>query len=164
MELWSYQRDGFNLISDKVDPSRSRYRKDYSKQYARLDAKLGTDQYIWCCTSSSDWVNKNGYEEWRLEVPVEDFLKVIDSVVWDGILGIESKHNRLEAKLESQFASSEEDPEIVERQVSEAIKRRRNPSNDPWSNLFILDSADDAAEVLLLCPIKSCWKISNTKY
>ena len=87
MELWSYHSPEFSLLQGRVDPTKSKFAQDYPDAYQKLCECLGTDQIVWCCTSRDDWPQKTGYCEWALDVPNGDFFRIVDYMVWNGILG-----------------------------------------------------------------------------
>ena len=87
MMLWSYQRDGFSPVEDCVEPQRSEYATTFPDAYERLWQLVGTDQIVWCVTDPSDWPVKSGYVEWKLDVPTNSFLRVVDTMIWNRILG-----------------------------------------------------------------------------
>jgi hypothetical protein len=162
MRLWTYHRDGFSPVIGPVKPELSRYALKYPAQYAQLWRRLGTNQLIWCVTDPSDWPIKSGHTEWELDASESSFLAVLDSLVWEGILGTGIKcWPSLERKLRSEARAnprirtlSQEDT-FIDARFNQLV----HPPGDPWDHLFMLNCVDPC--VLLPCPIPADWLIGS---
>jgi hypothetical protein len=161
MRLWTYQRDNFSIIADRVDPALSRNVQKYRQQYERLWQILETDQIIWCGTDS-EWWPKAGYAAWPLEIPTTAFLRIVDSMVWNGLLGERGCPTKLHDQLLDEETALTDDAEEAYANVERRKEFLWNPQVDPWEALFIDDPTDFRAEVLLKCPIATQWVLSTT--
>jgi len=102
MRLWTWQKKGFLLDSDRVESLRnSAYLNDFSrafadrlmmlKAYVKFWELLDTDQILWCFTDKKEAVNANGdswcaeSQLWEIEVP-DDKVKLICGVGWHWML------------------------------------------------------------------------------
>lgn len=92
--LWTLHSPGFDIRTGRVDHSKSEYylnipgvKEAYPKLWRRLNSPEG--QIIWCYTENSQ-IAKTSKRLilWELQIPREDILCFIDSLVWNRILGI----------------------------------------------------------------------------
>lgn len=160
MQLWTYHRDSFSIIDDSVDPARSKFARDFPAQYAKLWSEIGTQQIIWCVTNPDDWPMKAGYDEWELDVPPEAFLRVVDDVVWNRILGRTAFPKRLYDQLEDEARRDSRDDDVHEIVMSR-IDSLRHPPGDLWDHVFIRDPLDCRATVLLKGPVSEGWVVGH---
>ena len=164
MRLWTFHRDGFSIVNDRVNPRKSRFAESFPEQYTRLWERLHSDQFIWCVTDPDDWPIKEGYEEWKLEVPIDRFLAIVHDVVWNGLLGREGFPKRLYDQIEQELLLEEEKDCDVHDLVMKRIEAMRSPVGDPWDHLFIHDPFDPVATILLRCPVIEEWVLSRRSY
>src|SRR5262249_46037604 len=88
MKLWTYQGEGFDPRSDRVDWTRSDFWNDPAirKVYPVLWRRLGVEdgQILWCCTRQERG-NWEGKVEWVLDVsPLDCWFT--DGLVWNRLL------------------------------------------------------------------------------
>jgi hypothetical protein len=160
ISVWTFQTEGFSILEGPVKPELSKYAKKYPTAYQRLWKILGTKQFIWCMTDRRDWGNKKGFCEWALSVPRRNVLRVIDSMVWNGIIGEKgSPPAKMFDELE-RYATLNDIPD-VQSYIEQHAERLRNPPGDPWDCLFLDDLDDPRAEILLRCPIQGSWHIKS---
>jgi hypothetical protein len=101
LKLWTYHPQAFQLNDplQRVDSTKGKFwnsldpcfRERYRRVLPRMQAIVGTDQFLWCCTS-----RKNGFEEhnhvelnllaWEIEIRVADTLLLFRSPVWEDIV------------------------------------------------------------------------------
>lgn len=168
MKLWSYHGAGFSLTSGVLDSSLSSYAYIPTLRacYEELARRLRLPQYeiVWCHVRlGSDFPTYySGRMQWELEVAEREFLAILDSCVWDRILGtlrgapisLLRKWRREASKL----------PHGHSDYVKEKIMQYENqppPLGDWWSSLFC-DLTAEGATVLLRHPIPESWVVSKT--
>jgi hypothetical protein len=93
MRLWTWHPPGFSILTGKLDRSLSPYARDrpaYLAACAELAARIGTEQFIFCCTHRGQWstvkwpyLRLEPEVEWVLEVPYAQVLALIDGAAWD---------------------------------------------------------------------------------
>lgn len=95
MKLWTYHPSTFRLDdpNTKIDPTRGMYWKDDSLQYRkvlpRLQQLLGTDQFLWCCTTPGRFMRPTeefDLAEWELAVPTSEILAFHRVPIWEDIV------------------------------------------------------------------------------
>lgn len=89
MKLWTEHTPGFSITSGEVDWSRSEYYNETTgikEAYHRLAEWLQTRQYIWCYVIEPKRC-LDGREMWPLDVPQDNFFKIVDSYVWNKVIG-----------------------------------------------------------------------------
>ena len=162
MLLWSYQFPGFSLTEGQVDLTKSQYANDYPDAYRKLYGFLRPNTLVWCKATNdgrSDWL-REGRQEWQLNVPNSEFLKVVDCMVWNGILGNESAKapKALDDNLRTEaFEQFPTDIPQRDRYYDNKIYAMLHPAGDPWNSLFISDPNDPKADILLKHPIDPSW-------
>ena len=87
MKLWSYQSPDFSLVDGDYCHDKSEFFKEYPDAYKELWRRVGCREIIWCSIAKTKWRLRC---QWELEVPECRFLKIVDSMVWNGILGHEN--------------------------------------------------------------------------
>lgn len=163
INLWSYQKNGFDLTSGTVDHSKSRYFAEHKGHFEKLWGILGTNQIVWCCNSADDW-SSDDFEEWQLQVPETSTLTIVNSMVWNGILGLNGvsikTHDRLSDEADQKGLQGNEYHSYIERE----LERLHHPPGDPWEALFLDDPAHEFAQVLLRHPIDEKWVLQRVQH
>lgn len=162
MKLWTYHRDGFDPLRNRVVPEKSRYYQKYPKAYQKLYLELRTDQFVWCCTSVEP-DNWKGCEEWELKVPCTKIFKIVDDLLWNVIIDENACPRALWTQIEEKISRTICDSEKWDSLIEQEVEKLRNPEGGPWKNLFLDDPRDVRATILLECPISSEWVIRKTK-
>lgn len=164
MRLWTYHSPAFSLVEGQYDPEKSAFAKQYRFAYKELWDRVGCKEIIWCCTSKDSWPRKNGYREWDLDVPVGSFVEIVDSMVWNGILGNDKTgpSGRLRDWLMAESMGMA--PGNHYEWYQQEVQRMLHPPGDPWESLFLDDPYDLRADVLLQHPIDREWVISTKLY
>lgn len=163
VQLWSYHLSDFSLIKGCVDPEKSGHARRYRAAYERLWGILGTAQFIWCCTSRECWRRQSGYCEWQLEVPQNQILRIVDCMVWNGILGTRAEPPRplrTELLVEA-MAEFPDAPDTAYKWYEERLNQLWSPKGDPWESLFLSDPQDLKADILLEHPIDPSWVLET---
>ena len=163
MRLWSYQSPEFSLVEGRVEPEKSESVRKYRRAYEGLWAKVGTDQLVWCCTSSDDWQPEPGCCEWILEVPERCIFRIVDEMLWAGIRGETCWPASVRSRLQDEAYAKYADPDRADEWVGEQIALLVNPLGDPWDSLFLSDPRDPRASVVLLHPVERDWVKSMRK-
>lgn len=160
MQLWTYQSQDFSLTEGRVDPKRSEFAKDHPDAYRKLYDLLGTDQIIWCSTTNDEkrlWLHRH---EWELDVPESAFFRIVDCMVWNGILGKDMVQppkaidDELRDRAFSMFTC---DVDQREKWYAEQVHAMLHPAGDPWDSLFIDAPREHKANVLLRHLIDPQW-------
>ncbi len=95
MKLWTYHPSTFTVDdpNGKIDSKRGTYWNDESLQYRtalpQLQQLLGTDQFLWCCTTTGCFVRTTeeiDLVEWELDVPTSEILAFYRVSVWEDIV------------------------------------------------------------------------------
>jgi hypothetical protein len=160
MKLWTYHSPVFSLVDGVYAPERSKYYSRYHDAYHKLWDCVGTRQLVWCCTADGDWSQKDGYCEWELDVPETSFEKIVDYMVWNGILGNNSgPSKRLRDRLYAD--AMRKAPDTSDEWVETEVQRMLHPAGDPWALLFLKDANDLRADILLKHPIQRSWVVST---
>ncbi len=101
MKLWTYHPSTFRLDDPeaRIDPTKGLYWNDTTTRYRdvlpRLQVLLGTDQFLWCCTTKGCFIRPSkeiDLVEWELDVPPSEILAFYSVPVWEDIV-----HGRSEA-------------------------------------------------------------------
>ena len=153
MRLWSYQSPVFSLLEGEVKTEKSIFAQLYPTAYQQLWNYVGTDQFIWCCVSPEVW---SGRCEWELEVPENCFFRIIDCMVWAGILGNNCDPPPLLRNHLKQMSLNHTNPEAW---YEDQVKRMLHPPGCPWDAIFLNNANDLKTDVLLKHPIDSKWII-----
>ena len=92
--MWTWPGRDHSLTSGKIDYARSAYYNDdglagVKAAYRDLWALLGADQIVWCWTKRDEYRIREAEtcEEWEIEVPSEGILAIVDTYVWNALLG-----------------------------------------------------------------------------
>ncbi len=95
MNLWTYHPSTFRLDNPdaKIDSTQGVYWNEDSLQYRkvlpRLQQLLGTDQFLWCCTTPGCFVRTTeeiDLVEWELVVPNSEIVAFYSVPVWEDII------------------------------------------------------------------------------
>ncbi len=164
MQLWTFQEPGFSLTSGQVDHARSEYYKTVSgvpNAYAQLAKRLGTDQIIWCYVRREEYHDLPHLtrEEWALDVPEYDILAIVDTFIWNRILGIETYPESLRHKWLEDAPLEEAARNAYIKQKIKDYHAQPEPDAGWWSRLFITDTTAEGATVLLKHPIPESWVV-----
>jgi hypothetical protein len=165
MRLWTLHTPGFSLTSGRVDHTLSHYYNTVPgapAAYAELARQVGTDQIIWCCVRPRDRILDDGDVEWILDVPDDEILCIVDSFIWNKILGLKTYPRSLYFQWLDR-APLEEGARVtyLEGQIEE-YHSQRAPDGGWWSQLYITDVTNveevEGANALLKHPIpRSCF-------
>lgn len=90
VRLWTWQGVGFDITSQRLDPTRARQRsgivedRRLAAKYAVVERLIGTNQILWCSTRLSCWHNTefDARAVWHLDVPDGHEMVMLDS--WFG--------------------------------------------------------------------------------
>ena len=119
---------------------------------------------VWCLTPGQEWPKTNVQEcEWKLDVPETAFLKIVDCMVWEGILKNDVvPTGRLREYLEqgAKWSNANDRIRILKEKAAPLI----HPPGDPWESLFLEDANDLRAHILLKHPIEQSWVKSTKPY
>lgn len=181
MRLWTWQGMGVSLTSGKVNHSQSEFlnspiqkdRELIQSAYRRLVDMLGTDQIVWCFTWRYEWfqTENNRRIEHELDVPVTDFLAVIDCLSWERIIGNETHYpSKLLEKWKSdarQSLNSSSDIDEIDRYLEKqkAEFDEKLSQQDLWDHLFLdckeLNVLDLECTALIKHPVNPEWIIQK---
>jgi hypothetical protein len=128
-------------LQGEVKPEKSTFVQQYRAAYEGLWRRVGTDQFVWCCSSADDWPHKCGYCQWTLEVPEERIFRIVDGMVWAGIRGEPSVLSpRLREELMTvAMQRFPGDTDGIYPWVDEQVQKLMHPPGDAWDALFLSD-------------------------
>lgn len=98
MQLWTHHASGFRLDSLPLplDPRRGEFWNRphgpnfcYRTVVPILWERLGTDQFLWCCTLQGKFPRKSSDDdlvEWELNVPEASVLAFINALAWESMV------------------------------------------------------------------------------
>lgn len=97
MKLWTHHPSTFRLNDpdQRIDWTRGDYWDTemggfrYLEVLPMLQVRLGTSQFIWCCTTRGEFIRTStsiDLVEWELDVPFAEILAFYRSSVWEDIL------------------------------------------------------------------------------
>lgn len=164
MKLSSWQEPDFSLTSGRVDHSRSSYYRRMlaiPPAYARLATHVGTDQIIWCYARPDEYRKLPGDTrvEWLLDVPDEKILGIIDSWVWERIIGSKAYPSALRNRWAMEAVQGEHDLLAHIRVREDEYLSQPPPEGGWWKALFISDIDTADSIVLVEHPIAESWVI-----
>ncbi len=161
MQLWTWHEPDFSLVEGKVNHERSEYFTTVCgvpEAYQELCKRLGTDQFIWCYTRGNEHnqLPSQTRIEWVLEVPKSEFLAIVDSFIWNRVLG-EKCWPPESLKLKwKQEAITRGCAEHFDQQI-QAYHAQAPPQGGWWALLFIDDPTAEGANVLIRHPVPRPW-------
>ncbi|MFC1604924.1 hypothetical protein ACFL5F_07850 [Planctomycetota bacterium] len=146
MELWTLQTPNHDLTSGRVDHSQSEYyntvsgiKEAYCELWQRL--KILDGQIIWCYTNKSDIVTTptDNMVLWELHIEPDDILCLIDTIVWNRILG---KRCSVSKTIRTQWISEglkrcPDDPVAGYHKIEEEFWNQKPLSGSWWNDLFV---------------------------
>lgn len=129
--------------------------------YARLATRVGTDQIVWCYARPDEYRKLPGDTrvEWELDVPDEKILAIIDSWVWERIIGSKAYPRALRDKWAMEAVQGDHHYEAHIRAREEEYLSQPPPEGDWWKALFIQDISTGVPTVLVEHPIAKSWAI-----
>lgn len=105
MKLWTHHPSNFRIddVTARIDATKGVYWKNNTLKYRealrRLQERLGTDQFLWCCTVRGLFVRTAediDLVEWELDVPLSEVLGFYSSPAWEEVIqGQEEAWDRL---------------------------------------------------------------------
>jgi len=158
MRLWTFHTPDFSLTSGAIDLDHSydvSYVPGLRERYEDLAHYLGLDRYeiIWCHVR--DDIIRDAYVdrvEYILEVPDYQILRIVDSYIWNKIIGLDA------------YPRSKWQTEAPEGITSEYFQKKVDEYHDQlpppggwWPQLFLTDTTAEGACVLLRHPIPESW-------
>lgn len=172
MKLWTWQTDGFDIRTDHVDLGMSRYYGSVDgirEKYARVTAKLGTADLIWCFTVATGWKSNQTPENnrvcWELEVPADKIACFVDEWLADRLQQNKPCPDIATWRCWSREAVQQH-PKRQDRQEHFVCEKMSLYDAAPltldegWRGFFL--DADYAAEhvtAILICPIDRIWVV-----
>jgi hypothetical protein len=162
MLLWSWQKPDFSLTSGSVDHSKSEYYKTVRgipAAYAELAKRLDTQDIVWCYVRHDDYDSSSEATrvEWALDVPDELILAIVDTFVWDKIIGQKTFPSMLRSRWISEAPIQEPARSAYLEQQLNDYHSQPEPIDGWWSRLFVTDTTIEGATVLLKHPVpESC--------
>lgn len=165
MRLRTFHSPAFCLLTDTVRPELSANARAFPAQYEKLWQTVDTKDFVWCVTDALPWEPRSGQVEWILEVPQPKFLRIINWMVWNGIIG--RGNQRAPEVLQQRFrleAPDFDDGESLERYVEERTRDLVYPRGDPWDSLFLEDPLDPRANILITCPVNASWVVDARRH
>ena len=94
-----------------------------------------------------------------LDVPENAFWRIVDSMVWNGILG--NNRTQPSGRLRKQMIgdAKKRNPADYDTEYQKMVQEMLHPPGDPWASLFLEDIHDLRANVLLEHPVERSWVI-----
>jgi hypothetical protein len=95
VKLWTHHPSAFRLddLEARIDSTRGKYWKNKNLGYRdvlpKLHKRLGTDQFLWCCTAKGCFIRlSEGVDliEWELAVPTSEILAFYSVPAWEDII------------------------------------------------------------------------------
>lgn len=129
--------------------------------YARLATCLGTDQIVWCYSRPDEYKKVPGDTrvEWVLDVPDEKILRIIDSWVWERIIGSNAYSPALRDRWTLEAVQGNHDYEAHIRAREQEYLSQPPPEGSWWKALFIQDISNGDPTVLVEHPVAESWVI-----
>lgn len=167
MKLWTFHTPDFSLTSGSIDLDCSydvSYVEGLRERYEELARHVGLDRYeiIWCHVRD-DFI-RAGYEdrvEYILEVPEDQILRIVDSFIWNKIIGLDAWPMSLYYKWRDE-APPGKAGEYIKRKTEE-YHAQPPPPGGWWSLLDITDLTAEGACVLLRHPMPESWIVSGPR-
>jgi len=166
IQLWTWQGKCLDLHSGRVDPSKGEYAESlpqYLPTVLEVAGKLGTDQFIW---ASREFRRHGGRIGYRLEVPEDRVLAVLDGFLWN--LRIGSRRilppSELKTQWESEAAKRHPQDGQARRKWVEARQRRweeRPLPDDWWERAKEAGAASEDPHYILPFPIPEEWEVER---
>ena len=171
MILWTWQGEGHSLTEGSIDHAKSPYWEDpkIMRAYCELEKRLKVKGIVWCCTRLDKRIRvASDYNvAWVLDVPLSEFLRIVDGEVWERIIESGAISERLGKLWRSEGWSLF--PGDVELQSEHKARREKDylaepaPSGGWWSLLYANETTPDAARVVLLNHPIDCRWVKKTK-
>jgi hypothetical protein len=155
MQLWTHHPSVFRLDSPglKVYPKRGHHWKlrregyRYPEIAAKLWEKVGTDQFIWCCTIRGRFSRHSedvDLTEWEINAPPSTVLAFVSSPVWENLIWTRSEswegliidrpsaghsdiHALVAVPLAGAICHGQLRPDLTREQEEQAREIQRNP-------------------------------------
>jgi len=97
MQLWTHHPSAFQLADPRliVDPTKGQYWNSneigprYREVLRRLQKTVGTDQFLWCCTTRGQFIRpteETDLVEWELNIPDPSRMIFFCCSVWEDIV------------------------------------------------------------------------------
>jgi len=148
--LWTIHSPDFDLTSGRVDHSKSKYylsvsgaKEAYHELWRRLNTPEG--QIIWCSTKNDEIV-KTGEENimWELQIPHENVICFLDSIVWNRILGKKCRvGNALSQKWKREaIKKCPVDSHSYEDRCYENFWNQKPKTGSWWDELFVQNTGE----------------------
>jgi len=165
MKLWTFHTPDFSLTSGSIDLDRSfdvSYVTGLREAYEELARHLGLERYeiLWC--HNREDFNRAGYRdrvEYKLDVPDDQFLCIVDSYIWNKIIGLDAYPTPLYFKWREEAAPNAIG-DYIEKKLAE-YHSQPPPPGGWWSRLVIEDLDAEGACVLLRHPIPEAWIVEG---
>jgi hypothetical protein len=166
MRLWTYQGVDHSLTDGQVDLTQLPYSQSvpgYLDRIKELGERIDEPncQFIWCLTRDVEWKETAQKRiKFTLEVEPCNFLAVIDSAVWERILGTTSVPDSVRERWESEWdwnvhrIGFGDYRELKTREYHAAM-----PPSGSWWDSLINDDVTPESTVLLKHPIPHAWII-----
>lgn len=175
MKLWHpSDRNDFKLSEGHVDHSKSEYCNDdklgikeaYPKLWELI--KVPDGQIIWCYTRKEN-IPKTSTPRFTstLEVPEDSWIRYIDDIKWNQILGIPKVHLTLrysrpiKDKANDKFPNDPQKWRDFENELEDEFWENKPPAEELWKNLFLEKPDEDGSSALLKHPILAKWIIRS---
>ncbi len=153
-----------------VDRSRSAYYNDpnlpgLKPAYAKLAIRLDTDQFVWCyvCEDKHIISPSETKTEWEIEVPDSAVLVIVNSYVWNMILGIRCcapPSIREEAWRRAVAGNIPAERAAIQQELEDEFFAP-HPPQVLWGQLFMRDTSAEGATPLVRYPLKDEWVIAR---
>ena len=165
INLWTWQKKGFDIIKSEIDHNKSSWINDfpkYSELCKELSERLAYKQFIWSFTDDKIWTG-NEREEWILNVPSE-YVRLICSITWDWILE-RSNNDKCNCVVPDRlcYLSRLRGISLSRTDFQNQFHRGwQDKTNEGlWDMLFVDKIADVCTHALILCPLKEGWIIKR---
>jgi len=97
VKLWTHHPSEFTVDDPNlvIDQRQGRYWKDcgrgfrYSEMLSKLCSRIGTDQFLWCCTARGQFIRMSAcidLVEWEINVPESQIVAFYRESVWETIV------------------------------------------------------------------------------
>jgi hypothetical protein len=173
VELSTCQGAALSLIDGTIDPARGFAGQacmvGERSHYVRLYREVRTDQFIWCqpfgVWPPPERARERAERDYRLRVPKDEILAILDHDVWLRIRGRDGPNRRTtdrwRKELKHEFGND------AKGLSAELLRRHKEFKADPeplggwWSKVFLPDVTDAYDEVLLCHPVPASWIVDS---
>lgn len=174
MKLWTLQGKASSITEGIVRHDLSEYSGDpnfpgLEPAYDSLASHLGTDQYLWCYTTTKGELSSLPTMHkvlWTLDVPADRILAFVSSSTWNKILGIQNfcPPESLRIKWKTQALEQAPHDPAKRKEIEEKLKGQfYAPEAEAvlWDRLFLDELTPEDCHAIIPFPVEPSWIITS---